>query len=224
MENVGNIISQAAIDLKDPKFGHFSKTMLRGWVSEGQREVARRTHCLQKETGDISSLLTPDLIQQSISTLIPDTEVIGYFDVHSNRPLDFTTIQELNRDSSYWRSRTSGEPKKVFPGPNNTLGFWPPASSTWLASNALYIVYSYVPMSDFTNDSQTPDLPKKAWDYIKDFCVLKGKAEDREFTAWDRLYVLWRDGLAFIKSEPRITVRGKVSYVIPRGGVQLHPP
>lgn len=229
MENVGDIISQAAIDLKDPKFGHFPKPMLRGWASEGQREIARRTDCLQKQTSDISSLMNADIIEQSLTTLIPNTEVIGLFNVYagtstSKKALTFTTIPELDRDLTYWRGQTSGTPKKCYVGPGQTLGFSPPPSSTWISANGVWIIYSALPLVNFTNDSQVPEICRKAWDYIVDYCVLKGKREDREFTAFDRMWLMWKDGLAFIRSEPHIQIKGKVSYIIPRGGVQLHPP
>lgn len=229
MDNVGDIITQAAIDLKDPKFGHFTKPMIRGWASEGQREVARRTDCLQKQTGNIASLMTADVIEQSLAKLIPNTEVIGLFNVYagtstSKKALTFTTIPELDRDLTYWRGRTSGTPTKVYVGPGQTLGFVNPPSSTWLTANGVYIIYSCLPLIDFTSDSQVPEICRKAWDYIVDYCVLKGKREDREFTAFDRLFMMWKDGLAFIKSEPRIEIKGKTSRIIPVGGVGIHRP
>jgi len=230
MENVLDIITQASIDLKDPKFGHFSKAMLRGWASEGQREIARRTDCLQKQTGDIASLMVADTIEQSLATIIPNTEVIGLFNVYagtstSKKALAFTTIPVLDRDNMYWRGRTSGTPTKVYVGPGQTLGFADaPPSATWLSANGVWIIYSCLPLVDFTSDSQVPEISRKAWDYIVDYCVLKGKREDREFTAFDRTFMMWKDGLAFIKSEPRIDVKGRTSRIIPPGGVGLHRP
>lgn len=229
METVGDIIVQASVDLKDPRFGHFSKAMLRGWASEGQREIARRTDCLQKQTGNVASRMNADQIEQSLATLIPNTEVIGLFNVYagtstSKKALTFTTIPVLDRDLSTWRGQTSGTPRKVYVGPEQTLGFSPPPSATWLNANGVYIIYSCLPLIDFTSDSQVPEISRKAWDYIVDYCVLKGKREGREFTAFDRIWLMWKDGLAFIKSEPRIDVKGRTSRLIPPGGVGIHRP
>jgi len=229
MENVLDIISQAAIDLKDPNFGHFGKAMLRGWASEGQREIARRTDCLQKQTGDVSSLMVADTIEQVLSTLIPNTEVLAIFSVYggtstSKKALEPTMPREMDRDDAYWRGRTSETPTKFYVGPAGTIGFVPPPSASWLSANGMYIVYSCLPLNDFTSDSDIPEIYPKAWDYIKDYAVLRGKMEDRELVSWDRLWQVWRDGLAFIRSEPRIEIKGKTSRIIPIGGVQINAP
>lgn len=229
MENVGDIIVQASIDLKDPKFGHFSRAMLRGWASEGQREIARRTDCLQKQTGNIASLMNADAIEQSLAIIIPNTEVLAIFSVYAGtstnkKALEPTMPREMDRDLSNWRGQTSGTPTKFYVGPGGTLGFVPSPSASWLSANGVYIIYSCLPLVDFTSDSQVPEISRKAWDYIVDYAVLKGKAEDREFTAFDRLFMIWKDGLQFLKSEPRIEIKGRTSRIIPIGGVGLNPP
>jgi len=230
VENVGDIITQAKIDLKDPVFpGHFTKAMMRGWASEGQREIARRTDCLQKQTNNIASLMNADTIEQSLATIIPNTEVLAIFSIYagtstSKKALEPTMPREMDRDLSNWRGQTSGTPTKFYVGPGGTLGFVPSPSASWLSANGVWIVYSCLPLVDFTSDSQIPELSQKCWDYIKDFCVLRAKAEDREFASWDRLWVMWKEGLAFMKAEPEIIVKGKVSYIKPRGGVGLNPP
>lgn len=227
MENVGDIISLAAKELADPNMGHFLEPMLLSWASTGEREIARRTHCLRKETDDIVGNLVVDTIAQSYSALIPDVDVIGIFSVHcgsTQRVFDITSIPELDRDNSSWRGLSSGTPRKVAPGPDDTLCFTNAPDTTWIAAHELYIIYSCLPTEDLNDTDDIPQIHKKAWDYIKDYCVLCGKAEDKQFTAWDRRWVMWKEGLALITAEPKIIVKGAMGYLKPRGGVQLNPP
>ena len=227
METVEDIINLASVELKDPNKQHFTQAMLLSWASSGQREIARRTHCLRKETGNVVSLLVADTISQSIATLIPDVDVIGIFNIHcgdTQESLEFTTIPQLDRDSSTWRAYSSGTPLQVALGPNDTLCFSPAPSADWITDHELYIIYSYLPTADLTSVDDVPQLHKKAWDYIKDWCVLMGKLEDRETLFFDRLFQVWVDGLRFIKSEPTIIIKGATSQVIPKGGVGINEP
>jgi hypothetical protein len=227
MENAGDIINLASVELKDPNKQHFTEAMLLSWASSGQREICRRTHCLRKETANITGNLVVDTIAQSYSVLIPDVDVIGIFNVHcgsKQRALDFTTIPQLDRDNSTWRATSSGTPLRIAPGPNDTLIFDPPPSADWISDYELYIIYSCLPLLDFTDDSQVPEIHPKCWDYIKDWCVMMGKLEDRELVTFDRLFMIWKDGLAYIKSEPKIQLIGATSQIVPIGGIGLNPP
>lgn len=135
-----------------------SDTVLNNWLLSADKEASALMRCI---VGDV-------VITSVASTSVYDTkydlesEVNKFYDIDDmpgggvsfdDDPLDKTTVSELDRDSSSWRTRTAGKPQEWYRR-GKYLYFDRPVSSTYADKEIR--VYTVLISDDFNDDDIMP--------------------------------------------------------------------
>jgi len=135
-----------------------SDALLHNWLLTGDKEVCAITRCI------VSDVTFDSVVSTTVYNTRYDltSQIPNFYDIDDypgggvsfdDKPMGKTTIAQLDKDSSSWRTRTAGEPRKYYRR-GKYLYFDRPVSDSY---DGLEIkVYCVLISDDFNNDNITP--------------------------------------------------------------------
>lgn len=140
----------------DAELQVWTDTQLNTLFTEAQEDLVDRTWCLITST-DIAT--NTDNYEYILSTECIIPVRVEYWTHTSTthvrlKELDYMTIAELDRDSGYWQTATSGVPKGYYYR-ENRVGFYPPIKAAYAGARRAKVYYVRRP-TPLSADSHVP--------------------------------------------------------------------
>lgn len=198
MSTLGNVIQRAAILLDDAGLVRSSPMMMREWVNEAQREVARRSECLRAKTTVSTTADT-----QSVTLTQPIIRISEAYWYGTGDTQRYPLVYRDHRaNRAVWgsgRTIAVGTPELFW-----TEGYPSSASFTlWLfptpSRNGTLELHYYRHSTDFaldgSDDATVIDLPSGWSDVLLPYVVMRALQAQRQYQLADQYRSEFNDRL-----------------------------
>lgn len=216
MKTVADIMREISIRVDDEGMSRFKPEVLRGYILEGEKEVARKTECLRATediavTAGVQTVTGPtDLVRVTACVFAPTSTSLVY-------PLEYRDQNSLNLQWGPWQQISQAS----YPEFWTTWGFPPTLSMAMYPipaqAGVLRVSYYRLPANidpNGDNDIDAIDLPEGWEEMLTDYGEAMCLRKDRDLEGYQMVYEMFENKmLALLETAARFTDQaGQIDY------------